>query len=111
MCLPLPQEHVLQHADQFVQLMLHVKTEGDSLRYVCEYDSAVFSEFTAAGLTHLMDNLTGEFLTKELLGDICLTTKADEERILNTYDASSAYEDKPGYRHLQDSAGKYPDGF
>ncbi len=82
---------------------------GSKLIYELEYDPARYSEYTVNGLARMMDNITSEFLTKDRLSDVNLTTKDDEERILNIYDASSPYEDKPSYRHLQDSAEKYPD--
>ena len=91
------------------QLMLRVVTEDKGITWECEYDSAAFSEYTIDGLLRMFGNITHEFMKKEHLGDVCLTTKADEEKILNIYDASSPFEDKPGYRHLQDSADKYPD--
>jgi len=91
------------------QLMLRVVIEDKGITWECEYDSAAFSEYTIDGLLRMFGNIIHEFMKKEHLGDVCLTTKADEEKILNIYDASSPFEDKPGYRHLQDSADKYPD--
>ncbi len=90
-------------------LLLHVKTSDDGISYECVYESGAFMEYTIKGIVHMMDTITGEFLTKELLGNVCITTNEDEEKILNLYDTSFSYEYKPGYRHLQDSAGKYPD--
>lgn len=95
--------------DQTTKLLFRIITDAQGITFECDYDSAVFSEYTAAGLIRMLDNITGELLIKKSLGEVCLTTKADEERILNIYDASSPYEHKPGYRHLQDSAQKYPD--
>ena len=91
------------------KLMLRVVIEDKGITWECEYDSAAFSEYTIDGLLRMFGNIIHEFMKKEHLGDVCLTTKADEEKILNIYDASSPFEDKPGYRHLQDSADKYPD--
>ncbi len=95
--------------DKISSLLLHVITEGENITFECEYDAAMFSEYTVKGLIHTFDNVTSEFLIRERLGDVCLTTGDDEERIQNLYNTEISYEYKPGYRHLQDSAEKYPE--
>ncbi|MBR4808003.1 MAG: AMP-binding protein, partial [Lachnospiraceae bacterium] len=90
-------------------LLLRVIKDGEGITWECEYNPASYSEYIVKGLIRTLDNVTGEFLIKDRLGEVLLTTKEDEEEILNLYDASSPFEDKPGYRHLQDSALKYPD--
>ncbi|MCR5212495.1 MAG: amino acid adenylation domain-containing protein, partial [Lachnospiraceae bacterium] len=90
-------------------ILIRVIRDDKGITWECEYDPGAVSEYTVAGLARTFVNITGEFLKKDRLGDVALTTKADEERILNIYDTSSPFEDKPGYRHLQDSAEKFPD--
>ena len=90
-------------------ILIRVIRDDKGITWECEYDPGAVSEYTVAGLARTFVNITGEFLKKDRLGDVALTTKEDEERILNIYDTSSPFEDKPGYRHLQDSAEKFPD--
>ena len=90
------------------QLMFRIITD-EGLYYECEYDTGAFSEYTVNGLINMFDNITGEFTVRDSLGDVRLITGEDEERILNLYDTSIPYEYKPGYRHLQDAAVRYPD--
>ena len=90
-------------------LRLRIMTGDDGIAYACDYDSAAYSEYTVNGLIRTMDNIIGEFLMKERLGDVRVALEEDEKRNLNLYGASSLYDEKPAYRHLQDSALIYPD--
>ncbi|SFQ33738.1 AMP-binding enzyme, partial [Butyrivibrio proteoclasticus] len=91
------------------QLMLRVITKDDNISLECEYDSAAFSEYTIDGLIRMLGNITHEFMNKERLGDVCLTTKADEEKIKNLHDSDFPVKERPAYRLLQDAAHKNPD--
>ncbi len=95
--------------EQEVKLLVRVLTDDEGITWEYEYDTDAFSEYTVSGLVHMYDNIIGEFLIRNCLEEVCLTAGDDDEKILNIYDASSPFEYKPGYRHLQDSAEKYPD--
>ncbi|MBQ2083290.1 MAG: amino acid adenylation domain-containing protein, partial [Lachnospiraceae bacterium] len=95
--------------NEAAKLTLKVITDDTGITFKCEYDPAAYSEYIVSSLVRMFNNVSSEFLIKDRLEDVRLTTAEDEEKILNIYDVSSPFEDKPGYRHLQDSAAKYPE--
>jgi amino acid adenylation domain-containing protein len=99
----------LGYSKAMSDISVEVSLDGNKVVYDLEYDPSVYSEYTITGLAHMMDVITGEFLKKKQLGDVRLTTKADEEQIRSLHDSSFPVNERPAYRLLQDSAEKNPD--
>lgn len=81
----------------------------ETVRYEFEYDPAFYSKYTIDGFFKMLANVVNDFLEKEYLADISLTSGDDEKRIGNLYDTAFPVAERPAYRLLQDSADKYPD--
>ncbi|MCR4762043.1 MAG: amino acid adenylation domain-containing protein [Lachnospiraceae bacterium] len=90
-------------------ISVEASLDGSKVVYELEYDPSVYSEYTISGLARMMDIITGEFLTRVRLGEVRLTTGADEEKILHLHDSAFPVKERPAYRLLQDAAEKNPE--
>ncbi|MBR4344503.1 MAG: amino acid adenylation domain-containing protein, partial [Lachnospiraceae bacterium] len=99
----------LSLSQAMTKLGLDIILDEDKVIYIYEYEPSVYSEYTVNGFTHLVDNIAGEFLTKEKIGDISLVSTEDEESILKLHDTEAKVAERPAYRLLQDSAKKNPE--
>lgn len=109
LCGALATEVELPSSQTKAQFGVDIALNGEDICYDFEYDPASYSEYTIDGFRRTLENVISGFLEKELLKDIRLTAPEDEEEIKKLYDSAYPVKERPAYRLLQDSAGRYPD--
>ncbi|MDO4796888.1 MAG: amino acid adenylation domain-containing protein [Coriobacteriales bacterium] len=83
---------------------IDVFLDGDQVLAECSYSPSRFSAYTAQGLLHAMLVVCEEFVVRDTLGEVRLTTADDEAAIRALHDSDWPVATRPAYRLLQDQA-------
>ncbi|MBQ6006563.1 MAG: amino acid adenylation domain-containing protein [Selenomonadaceae bacterium] len=83
--------------------------EGGEFCFDAEYHADYYSAATVKNFVDCLAQVAREFLTREFLSDVNITSADELERLKNIHDTDWKVLERPAYRLLQDTAEKFPE--
>ncbi|MBQ6131121.1 MAG: amino acid adenylation domain-containing protein, partial [Selenomonadaceae bacterium] len=83
--------------------------EGGEFCFDTEYQTDYYSAATVKNFVECLAQVAREFLTRENLSDVNITSADELEKLQSLHDTAWEVLERPAYRLLQDSAEKFPE--